>query len=59
MISHLNIQRVHPNLIECLCSFNMGVITLTKLQIEMSIKLKESCISSLWGQADFSHEKWL
>ena len=44
VINHFNIQRVHLNLRECLCSCNMGVIILTKLQIEMSIKLKEACV---------------
>ena len=44
VINHSNIQRVHLCLRECLCSYNMGVIILTKMHIEMSIKLKETCI---------------
>ena len=44
VINHFNIQRVHLSLRECLCSCNMGVIILPKLQIEMSIKLKETYI---------------
>ena len=44
MSNHFNIQRVHLSLRECLCSCNIGVIILTKLQIEMSSKLKEACV---------------
>ena len=43
-IDHFNIQRVHLNLRECLCSCNIGVIIQSKLQIEMSIKLKKACV---------------
>ena len=41
VIDHFNKQRVHLSLRECLCSCKMGVIILSKLHIEMSIKLKE------------------
>ena len=44
VINHFNIQRVDLCLRECLCSYNMGVIILTKLHIEMSIKLKETYV---------------
>ena len=44
MSNHFNIKRVHLSLGECLCSYNMGVIILTKLQIEMSSKLNEACV---------------
>ena len=49
MINHFNIQRVHLSLRECLCSCNMEVIILTKLQIEMPIKLKEACVILFMG----------
>ena len=42
MSNHFNIQRVHLSLRERLCSCNMGVIILTKLQTEMPSKLKEA-----------------
>ena len=38
MINHFNIQRVLLSLRVCLCSCDMRVIILTKLQIEMLIK---------------------
>ena len=44
MIDHFIIKRVHLSWRECLCSCKMGVIILTKLQIEMSIKLKEAYV---------------
>ena len=44
MSNHFNIQSLHLSLRECLCSCNMRVIILTKLQIEMSSKLKEACV---------------
>ena len=44
VINPFNIQRVHLSLRECVCSYNMGVNILTKLQIEMSINLKKACV---------------
>ena len=44
VINHFNIKRVNLNLRECLCSCDKGVIILTKIQIEMSIKLKKACV---------------
>ena len=49
MSNHFNIRIVHLNLRECLCTCNMGVIILTKLQTEMSSKLKEACIILFMG----------
>ena len=50
MINHFNIQRVHLSLRECLCSCNMGVIIMTKLQIEILIKLKKACVILSMGE---------
>ena len=51
VINHFNIQRVHLSLREFLCSCNMGVIILTKLQIEISIKLNEACVIMSMGES--------
>ena len=49
MSNHFNIQRVHLSLRECLCSCNMGVIILTKLQTEMLSKLKKAYVILVYG----------
>ena len=55
MSNHFNIQRVHLGLRECLCSCNMGVIILTKPQIEISSKLKEACVILSMGASKLQY----